>query len=433
MGWLLNFLEKVGLLKTDNSQEETSSVNTIHVNELQDWLKGKEENIISHHQLEQEVLSHVNKLKDKRWFLECKLDEWEKKIKSLGISYRTQDITSILSETRKVLDLLELPEKHTIQSTLILGAKLEPRLEELRKDIAASSFSYNYAFLLPREEREAKENPLLQLLNSLTALKDSFEEKIVKSGYSKIETLSKKAAQLEEQVDKLKVLNQQMSLLEEKISCVDEKKEEKKRELKEIKDSPQSYELTENEQRMKKLRTNLEHNEDEVFIFFSKLKPALQIFLGLEGENKLVSEYLKHPYKALREDQGLAILSVSRKLKQALIDGKIELDAETARTTFNYLEKIEAGYLQALRNRYFEIVHELEDVKGTTADKDFAMKLEEAKYRLEHFHNQREKLEQEKITLEEEIKVQINIWDKEADLFKNLIKISLDQEIEIKT
>lgn len=432
MGWFLNLLEKIGIVEL--ASEEGAEQNSLHLYELQDWLKEKEKVIISEHQLQEEVLSYLNKLKDKRWALECKLDEWEKKIRSLGISYKTQDLLNILAEARRLLDSLQFPAEITINSALETGAKIEVKLDQLKRMIGGSNFAYNYSFLLPREERGEKgtENPLLKEINELNQLKEGFEEKVGGSGYGKIAPLNKKVENLETLTEKIKELKEQLKTKKERLQKAEEFGREKGQELKEVRESSENQQLKEDSVKRKRLLDNLETNDDEIFVFFSKLKPAMQVFQGIGGRSQLVEQYLQNPSQSLKEDGNLVVVNLFRELKSALASGKIELDSGAANLTFEHIDRAEKGYLEKLRNKHFEIKEELEHLKETALGKDFKLKLEEAKYRVEHFQQQIVKIKEEKEQLEEEINENIALYNRELDLFENLVKISLGKEVKVR-
>jgi len=81
MSWILNVFDKLGLTERENKNR----VVEVHINDLQDWIKIRTEDIVYQFQLEEAQINYVNSLKDKRWALECKLDEWDQKIVQLGL------------------------------------------------------------------------------------------------------------------------------------------------------------------------------------------------------------------------------------------------------------------------------------------------------------------------------------------------------------
>ena len=176
MGLLIKILEKLGFIKMESS---TSKIETVHVNDLPDWVELRIEEIVSKNKLDEKLINYTNKLKDKRWLLECKIEDWEKKINSLGLSYKTGEISTIFSETIKFLDLLTFPEELKIETVIELNEKIETELNKIQEQIEKSTFSHNYSFILTKDEKELAINPLLKEFIELNHAKKIFQEEIL--------------------------------------------------------------------------------------------------------------------------------------------------------------------------------------------------------------------------------------------------------------
>jgi len=228
MSWILNVFDKLGLTERENKNR----VVEVHINDLQDWIKIRTEDIVYQFQLEEAQINYVNSLKDKRWALECKLDEWDQKIVQLGLgSTNTEDISRLFRNTRRFLELLTFSDKVLIKDLLELNSRLDLALEELQKALEASTFSYNYSFILSKEEKETDINPLLKEIVDTRRLKDEFEDRIISSGYSKMENIRRKAFRLDELREKIKILTESLAMKREKLKIVEDRKMEKEREL----------------------------------------------------------------------------------------------------------------------------------------------------------------------------------------------------------
>lgn len=428
MGWLISVLEKLGIMV-----EEKPDLDIIHINDLQEWARVRTEEIVSQASLNEELINYINKLKDKRWTLECKIDDWEKKINSLGLAYKTEDIKSIFNETRKFLELLTFTDENTVSNTLALNSRLEACLERLQKQVEESSFAHNYSFVLSKEEKGLAINPLLKEFIEVNHWRENFENKIVKSGFGKMEILRKKAAALEESRDKLKRLKEELAVKSERLERAKEKVQEKEKELCLLSEDPKCAQLAETKSKEKDLLAKREELEDRVFIFFSKLKPALEDYSKLDPQNKLASGYVNDPVKTFSQDAGLAVLNFLKMITELLIGGKITLNAEQNNLFMERLKFANSGELEDLQQEYLNLQQELKEVKEQPmTDKDFSLRMEEAKYRLEHFSKQQEDLQREGGNLKEEIDDNIALWNKELELFKNLVLVTLGKEIEVK-
>jgi hypothetical protein len=427
MGWLANLFKSLFTEEVDDNPEQIK----IHINDLQDWVRIRSEEIVYKHKLNDSLTNYVNHLKDKRWSLEVKIDEWEKKIASLGLSYKTENISTIFRATKKFLDLLTFPDQPTFQLIFDFNLKIEDDLEKLQNVVQASSFSYNYSFILSKEEKGLAINPLLKELIDLTNLKENFEKKISQSGYTKLENLKRKALLLEDSRDKLKQLQDELVSKSERLKKIEETKINKEKELTSINEDPELSQIIQAKARKEELFKKIEELDDLIFLFFSKLKPALRQFSDFNPGNRLITDYLNNCTETFYHDEGLAIISLLKNLKYAVEGGKINLLPQQNEDFFNLVS--ESDKLENLQKKYFRIIKELEKLNiPANINKDFSFKLEEAKYRVEHFSKQKEKITEAAGDLEEGIKDMKVLLKREIELFQNLVKISLDKEIEIK-
>lgn len=211
MGWLMNFLEKFKIIESEDYGEEAEP--GIHVNDLLEWLIKEKQNLISKHQLEEKVNNYTHKLKEKRWILECKVDEFEK---SLG--ERKEMFAPFLSESRKILESMT-PEKKTVESTISMNIRLE-NVEKILRLIEENSI----------EDKEI----LTSLLNEFLDLqrhKEGFDETISQSGFSKMQTLFNKATELGQSMENLRNSREEINVRKAHLSKIKVKLEEKEAEL----------------------------------------------------------------------------------------------------------------------------------------------------------------------------------------------------------
>src|SRR3989338_2657192 len=219
---ILNWFQKSGMV-------EISPV-SIHINEVADWVDHKNKEVISAHKLEEETLNHVNSLKDKRWVLDNKLDEWQQRAKTA----RNTDISVVLTDIRKVVDLLCFPDdKNTIASVLTVHEKVDALLEPITQKIENSFFKDNFTVILPEGSTASTSpvNPVLQELQDVKSLLQQFEQKIASSGYHKIKTLTEKSMHIDTYSDRLYQMQQQLKVFQEKQTLVQSKQQEKEAEL----------------------------------------------------------------------------------------------------------------------------------------------------------------------------------------------------------
>ena len=145
----------------------------------------------------------------------------------------------------------------------------------------------------------------------------------------------------------------------------------------------------------------------------------------------MIKDYLNSSTVTFYEDEGLVILSLLRNIKQAIEEGKINLLLQQKEDIVSLIGEKEQ--LQALQLKYKKITEEIKSLHlAPIITKDISLKMDEAKYRLEHFSKQEEKLKSEILEMEEEVKDSQALLQREIDLFQSLVKIALDKEIEIK-
>ena len=427
MGWIADFLKSFFTDEVDSTPELVR----IQINDLQDWVRIRTEEIVYDHKIDKALINYINELKDKRWVLEVKIDEWEKKISSLGLSYKTEDISTIFRNTRKFLELLSFSDKPTIKSIFEQNTEFESHMEDLQKSIESSSFSYNYSFILSKEEKGLAINPLLKELLSLINQKEDFEKKVLRSGYTKMENLQRKSLMIEETKDKLFGLQEEMNNKISRLKTIEETKEEKESELLSLNKDPQFSKIIKTEERKKILQKKIEELDDLIFLFFTKIKPALRQFSDLNPGNKLIKDYLNNSTVTFYEDEGLVIFSLLKNLKQAIEEGKVSLLLQQKDDILALI--VEKDQLQSLQLKYKKITEEIKSLHlAPIITKDISLKMDEAKYRLEHFSKQEEKIKTEMLEADDEMKDLQALMNREIDLFQNLVKLALDKDIEIK-
>jgi methyl-accepting chemotaxis protein len=176
----------------------------------------------------------------------------------------------------------------------------------------------------------------------------------------------------------------------------------------------------------------MEENDDKVFAFFSKLKVALKQYLDVDPERKILRGYIDNPPLVLYADKRLEILEILPKLNSAAAIGRIKLDREGAAQLKEVLEKANSGYLEELQEKHFHLVKEMDQLNLNTQDKSMLLKIEDVRYRLNHFSQQVEKIEQDVEKIEEEIRVRYLQQKKELGEFTAKIKELLGKNLEIK-
>lgn len=420
MGWLLNLFKKLDVVEVVADKE------VIHINDLHDWLLVQYHVLLSRHEFDEELPRYVNQLKGKRWLLECKLDEWEKRISR----DKKEELFTLFRDTRLLLDLLTFPEDNPLEYILKINRKLNSPLHKLISTLEKSPFASEFSFILNEEEKEQgiMVNPLLKELIELQSLHNEFERRVTETGLRAIGTLREKEEKINIYTNRLKQLKKIHFHAFERLQAATLKKKEKQIECNQVRENPAFKAIKKKKDQQLALKKQLEDEEQKVVTFFSKLRPLLQLYQG--EHQQLISSYLENSLKAFREDEGLSVMHVLQHFKALLQAEKLPLDSEQATVYFFLIDKAQKGHLQQIYQRQISLQRELDNLKIPPSD--FAAKVEESEYRLDHFSKQVNKLLEQKNAFNEEIARNQELRLKEKDLFEHLAKMRFEKDIEVK-
>ena len=88
-------------------KKEIVEITPLKIEQLEDWIKLQSHKLMFKSELNQSLPPYIEKLKEKRWLLECYLDKWEEKVSN-------EEIKAFFSETRQLLDKITFSEKITV-------------------------------------------------------------------------------------------------------------------------------------------------------------------------------------------------------------------------------------------------------------------------------------------------------------------------------
>ncbi len=115
----------------------------------------------------------------------------------------------------------------------------------------------------------------------------------------------------------------------------------------------------------------------------------------------------------------------------------IPLQADASYTLFSQIRDQRSQLLTEMQSttdiqKRFELKQQLDQLEKTVGNKDFILKIDESQYRLDHFMQQAEKLQQELTQLDDDFREKEFSLERELELFRNLVRLGLLKEIEIK-
>lgn len=420
MGWLLDFFRK----KEDD-------VEVINVNNLKDWLDLRTQEIVSGLDLDSVLKDYVNKLTDKRRFLESQLSQWDKKI-----LFRPdkEEIEILFRGSRKLLKYLSAAEEINLENILSFNNFFEPKLKLLAEAVDKNRFGKEFSFLTKEEVTTGKENlrinPLLKELLEMEGIINDFEQRISQCHLRRIGHLSEKLLSLENYSLVLKRIDGELTALKEKSGVLEEKKKEKEVMLLRIRDKPDfiSEEMFETEK--VEIKKQMAENNAHILSFFSQLRPLFLEYRRFGFKGELINLYLEDPVEAFLKDEGLSISHALQQMKAILNNGRFNIDFKEANTILNVLEQGESR-LEGWQRKGKDLCRELERLEKPLKQNDFILKAEDTAYRLQHFSEQLGKLK-ERISFLDEKAAEINDKrNREIELFQNLVKIGFERNISI--
>jgi len=255
MGWLNKL---IALLKSTSQLKLT----LIYFDQLNSWLEEQKQELYNKSNLKQECSVYLKLLHEKRWWLECKLDEWGKKVTDDHKNINQKDkesITSLFQEVRKFLELITLSETSSFTKIDKTKSEAEDKLDKLIKNFENSPFSHNFSFLLDEnEKKETIVNPLLQELLFLNTLMENFEQKLSKNKVRKVKQLFYLKDKLEEYQQEMKKLTEILEEKQNRLKAVKEKKLDKEKILEKVKTDPLYEELLFLQENQNNLLNNLQ-------------------------------------------------------------------------------------------------------------------------------------------------------------------------------
>ena len=418
-------------LKKFLKKSEPEQSEEVMLSDLRGWLQFRSQELLINAGLENEMQKYVQIMKEKRWFLECRLDEWQEKARE---HTRVEEVTPLLRETRRLLELLSFPDQIALEKILLQNNYLEQRLQALSEKVEASSFGQDFAFLYDEGNggNSSELNPLLQFLLDIDAQRKGFEQKVTQSGYNTILTVNTKTTFLEQSQEQLKHWETELTAKKNRLLAADEKKLEKEQELSALQQKAKTLNLESLTAKQERLLHDLDRNETEILSFFSKIKPLLQQYHKLEPGNLAVVPYLHDPFAAFLRDERLSIKHVLEHLKALLKAGRVSLNPEQLISCMNLLETVSGAALEQLRARRIQFQQELRQATEQVQHNDVIIKLEDAAYRLDHFVKLAEKLDKEVFALEEKAELLMEKVSGEQRLIQDILWNGLKRKVVVK-
>ena len=406
----------------------STTYHTLEISQLDSWLDIQSQELITKSKLDKELLNYIHNLHTKRSELEKNIQEWELALPTLSHDQQ-EETRALLLQVKKLLSLLNFPEPPHVKKSLEINFVFQKYLDITLKKIEESRFAHDFSFLLKTDSKQEMLHPLTRILMELDSIRSNFDQKISQSGYRNFDILYRKSILLQESNHKLTQSKHRLQEKKDRLRFTIEKKEEKIQELSNLKQDPGYDSLQEVYAKREKLAEQMEENNDRIFLFFSKIKPALQFYKHQHPNSWLIDLYLEDPAMALSHDENLEILPILQQLEEQLTQDSASLSPEDINIFLGHLNKVREGYIQGLQSEFYSLKNELNQIDLSLKSRYFIFKIQEANYRVEHFTKQVEKINDEIAQLEDEISELQDFHAKEQQFFQNTTKISLNKEI----
>ena len=408
-------------------KKEIVEITPLKIEQLEDWIKLQSHKLMFKSELNQSLPPYIEKLKEKRWLLECYLDKWEEKVSN-------EEIKAFFSETRQLLDKITFSEKINISEISQLNYHLEENIEILIENIEKSSFAHNFTFILSEKDKQSQHeitlNPLLKELIEINGMVKEIEQKITQSGFRIIESLVAKEKILKKSTIVIEEIGQQIRYKKEKLQQAEEKKNEKKKELSLLKNNPNYQKVNENHSKKKEMLTALKDKKRKIAELFFQFNPLLEQYERIYPKKMIVKNYLSDPYNTFLQDDSLLIIHILKNCKAALRDEMFTVP-EDEDVVLENLDKSCKGYLSELQHQHFSLQRKLKELESSIEDKTFIAKLEEAQYRLDHFSKQFKDLQDNVSAMENKSDEIGESQLATKRLFENMVRMSLGKGVEI--
>jgi hypothetical protein len=405
--------------------EKEEDLELMPIVEIKAWLTKRAREIV--YNTKNELSNYAKKLKDKRWILECNLDEWKEKLKNEE-NEENEEIYDILTHTKKILEQITFSDNFEPERILSLSWKLEVDFEELTRKVEANEFVQNYSILLSETEKEkVTVNPLLKEVLEMEGIRKDLEQILVKSGLRKIETILKKLEKLEKNITQLDELGILLKHKVERAKQIESSKLEKEKAYTLLKEDQLYKDVKETDIKKSEIREQLKEIVSNAQAFFNDLKPVLKAEIFCNKE--LIEIYLSDVVAAFSKDEELSILHLLLYAKEALTSGQIALEADEVEGAYFRLCDLENFKLW--HQNYFNLKRDQRELNLSIGDHGFLAKVEDARYRLEHFTAKTEFLQEEIYLLEDKINEKKENIFRDKNLIKNLMKIGLGKNVEV--
>jgi len=424
MGLLRMVLSLFRRIEPDRETERS----VVSLDGLDSWLTVQIAEVIAKYDLVSGFKVYFSELQGRRRILSAQFSAWQAKLDELPVE-KQRELQPLFEDVAYFLTFLSLPESISVASYGKYDKQIEERLNELLSKVEQSWFVSSYAFLYDGTSgnRQPLVNPLLQELLSINALHSRFSETLRKSGFRRLELLRSRVSHIVALWSSYKDLERECTEKVKRLEQLREKVAEKKGYITARQEEPSSeYDVL--LQKKESLILQEESIAMEVELLFNAVHDVLLAYTKEHGEKVLVEPYLDHCVDAFKADEGLHILHILSHCRALLMAEKLLVSNPTAilAALDNCLDSLEH-----LHGRFLTLHKEHEVVKNNLFRLGKSQKISEASYKLDHFTQQLEKLEEELADFNDQMEEKQEELVKEKELFENMVRIGLHRRLSV--
>ncbi len=425
MGWLQRIFSG---LRSDSGSE---MVEVLPVAEIISWLQTQRQHCITRFELERHASVYLKKLASRRWFVECKLDEWEKNVAGFSDPIR-EEVAEMFRVLRYALDQIPERQESPVSTVIMFHRGFGKSIEELFKLLKKSDFEHSFTPIMTEDDKREQQGTLVNpFYKELLELNDRwlvFEQQIIRSGLKKMDSIEKRARVLIDKEGQLRELAETVMERQERLRLLGRKKIEKETELQELQKEEEYQEYVQHQRMKESVQSQMVQLEQEIVNFFTPILPLFaKLPLG-EETRRFLQRYSDDVVMAFRDDEFLQITHCIDHVKALHGSGKLE---EISFEATELLEKDIAVVLKDLQRRLNVLSQEKGRVRVSSVKSDFAQKVEEVQYRVDHFTRQHDSLEEAFGEVDEKKQELEDTYTNKVLEFQNLVSVGLGKQIRV--
>jgi hypothetical protein len=417
MGWIDKLTSYVESFQTKVELERTPS--RINLTNIDNWLKNTKNNLFL--SLQDDFSNYLNKIKDLKWNYDNYFEIFNKQI--LYNPKGKEEIRDILFSTKKLLNyiLKHSQISHYVEKSEQINQcpiTIKNKLEDRSLNINLKNFNidgFDHDFL-----------PII--LNKIIDLNKNFKNKLLESGILKYDLIEQSAFRVINSSKKIKLLNNVLLEKRARFASSAIKSNENEDELKKIKLDPSYVNLIKEKHELKKQKKQKNKLILEISNYFEHINPALEKYVSISQNPQLISNYIQNALETFKNDEGLTIIHELSHINMIITSGKLDLPLTILNNIIPLIEKGESNYLKDLHKNISDIVP-IAPPTDAFVDDQVLNRIDEIEYRLEHYTQLNDKLQQEIEQSTFQLNQEIEKQKFEKSIFENLIKVNIKREI----